>query len=45
MINSVMSIKCDECNGNGYIFFGDEENFDVEACDCQDGNLFLGENK
>ena len=34
MINSVMSFACNECNGYGYLFFGDNENFDVEACDC-----------
>ena len=36
MINSVMSIKCDECKGYGYLFFGNENDYDVETCDCQD---------
>jgi hypothetical protein len=46
MINSVMTIPCEDCNGNGVIFFGNENDFDVETCDCQDGNLFLiGENE
>jgi len=43
MINSVMSFPCDECNGVGYIFWGDDLNYDVEQCECEDfalGNLF-----
>jgi len=35
MINSVMSFKCDECHGYGYIFWGNEKQFDVEPCECQ----------
>jgi hypothetical protein len=34
MINSVMSFACDECDGYGYLFFGDNENYDTEPCDC-----------
>jgi len=37
MINSTLSIKCDECHGYGYLFFGDEDNYDVEACSCIKG--------
>ena len=43
MINSVMSFGCDECNGQGLIFWGDELNYDVEKCECKDftlGTLF-----
>jgi hypothetical protein len=43
MINSVMSFPCDECKGVGYIFWGDESQYDVEPCDCQEfalGTLF-----
>lgn len=40
MINSVMSFACDECNGYGYLFFGDNENYDTEACDCLDVKQF-----
>ena len=43
MINSVMSFACDECNGQGLIFWGDELNYDVEKCECKDftlGTLF-----
>jgi hypothetical protein len=34
MINAITKIECDECKGNGYIFWGDEENYDVEECEC-----------
>ena len=48
MINlkEIIAVACDECNGAGFIFFGDDNNFDVEPCDCvDDGSLFLnGEN-
>ena len=43
MINSVMSFDCDECNGQGLIFWGDDLNYDVEKCECKDftlGELF-----
>ena len=26
--------KCNECNGNGWLFWGDEQNYDVEMCEC-----------
>jgi len=34
MINSVMTIPCDECDGVGLIFFGNDQDYDVETCDC-----------
>jgi len=45
MINSVMTIPCEECHSTGLIFFGNNEDFDVETCVCdfgmeQDLNLF-----
>ena len=43
MINSVMSFPCDECNGEGLIFWGNELDYDVEKCECKDftlGTLF-----
>ena len=42
MINSVQSIPCDICGGNGYIFYGDENDYGVEGCACVDNpvNLF-----
>jgi hypothetical protein len=30
----IFAIACDECNGAGFIFWGDDNNFDVEPCDC-----------
>jgi hypothetical protein len=39
MINSVMSFPCDECKSIGYIFWGDELDYDVEQCECQDFSL------
>ncbi len=50
MINSLLTIDCQDCNGYGIIFFGDNDNFDCEPCDCNltndfDGSLFTnGEN-
>jgi hypothetical protein len=45
-LKEIIAVACDECNGAGFIFFGDDNNFDVEPCDCvDDGSLFLnGEN-
>ena len=43
MVNSVMSFACDECNGVGLIFWGNDLDYDVEKCDCNDfalGTLF-----
>jgi len=34
MINSVQIIDCSSCYGQGVIFYGDENNFDVEPCEC-----------
>jgi hypothetical protein len=34
MIKDVMIIECDECNDAGFIFFGNDNDFDVETCDC-----------
>jgi len=45
-LKEIIAVACDECNGAGFIFWGDDNNFDVEPCDCvDDGSLFLnGEN-
>ena len=43
MINSVMSFDCSDCNGQGLIFWGDNLDYNVEKCDCENfavGNLF-----
>ena len=46
-LTDVTAIECDDCGGAGFIFFGNENNFDVESCDCvNDGSLFWnGENE
>jgi hypothetical protein len=34
MINSVMSVPCNDCLGHGYIFFGNDKDYHTEPCDC-----------
>jgi hypothetical protein len=34
MINSVMTFPCDECNGAGLLFWGNDLDYDVEPCNC-----------
>jgi hypothetical protein len=34
MINSLTRIECDECNGEGLIFWGNDTDYDVEPCEC-----------
>ena len=36
MINSVMTFPCKECNGVGLLFFGNDNDYDVETCDCSE---------
>jgi hypothetical protein len=36
-----MSFDCDECNGQGLIFWGNDLDYDVEKCDCK--NFVLGD--
>lgn len=33
-LKDVMLVACEDCNGAGIIFWGDENNFDCEPCDC-----------
>lgn len=33
-IKEIVSVACDECGGAGFIFFGNECDYDVEPCDC-----------
>ena len=33
-LTNILAVNCDECGGAGFIFFGDENNYDVEPCDC-----------
>ena len=30
----MMAVQCEECNGAGFLFYGDEDSFDVMQCDC-----------
>jgi hypothetical protein len=34
MINSVMTVPCNDCLGQGYIFFGNDQDYDCEPCAC-----------
>ena len=34
MINSLQRINCDECYGHGVIFYGDNDDYAVEPCEC-----------
>ncbi len=33
-LTNILAIDCDECGAAGFLFFGNENNFDVEPCDC-----------
>jgi hypothetical protein len=33
-LSNITAIACDECGGAGFIFWGTENNYDVEPCDC-----------
>lgn len=33
-LKDIIAIPCDECAGAGFIFWGDENNYDVEPCSC-----------
>lgn len=37
-----IKFDCDTCNGAGYLYWSNGEDFDVETCDCNlnDGMLF-----
>lgn len=45
-LSEIISVACDECNGAGFLFWGDNDTYDVMQCDCvNDGSLFWnGEN-
>ena len=34
MINSLIRIDCIDCHGYGVIFFGNDNDYDCEQCDC-----------
>jgi hypothetical protein len=33
-LKDVIAVKCDECNGAGFLFYGNDNDFDVMQCDC-----------
>jgi hypothetical protein len=33
-LKEIIGVACDECGGAGFIFFGNENAYDVESCDC-----------
>lgn len=37
-------LECETCNGEGWQFFGNETDYDVEACECNPLGFFQ-ENK
>lgn len=30
----IISADCNECGGVGFVFWGDNSNYDVETCEC-----------
>ena len=32
----IIAAPCDECGGAGFLFWGNENNYDVEPCACVD---------
>jgi hypothetical protein len=40
-VKEIIAVACDECGGAGFLFWGDENNYDVEACECavEDWNI------
>lgn len=35
-LSEIIAVACDTCNGAGFIFFGNDNDFDVETCSCVD---------
>jgi hypothetical protein len=33
-LKEIIAVACDECGGAGFLFWGDENNYDVEQCEC-----------
>ena len=38
-MKEIIAVECNECNGAGFVFWGDDNNFDVETCDCISADL------
>jgi len=34
LLNLEIGLELDECGGAGFVFYGDEKEFDVKSCDC-----------
>jgi hypothetical protein len=34
-------VTCDLCYGTGWLYFGNETDFDTESCDCNPHQLFI----
>ena len=34
MLNAITKIDCSGCYGAGYIFYGDENDYHIEPCEC-----------
>ena len=34
MIDFLTAVDCDECHGQGLIFWGNDTDYDVEPCEC-----------
>ena len=34
-METVLPRTCQSCRGVGYLYYGDEEEYDVEPCECQ----------
>jgi len=34
-METVLPRTCNICNGAGVIYYGNEEDFDIEPCECQ----------
>lgn len=34
MINFLTAVDCDTCHGQGIIFFGDNDDYAIEPCEC-----------
>jgi hypothetical protein len=35
----IIAIACDECDGAGFLFYGNDEDFSVEPCSCVPADL------
>lgn len=37
-LSEIIGMACDECNGAGFVFFGNSNDFDVITCNCVDND-------